>query len=163
MEEGRHRGAVPLQEPQEGDRAVQTEVREPAGARAGRDRRGSVRGAGRARRGAAAARSRAPAARRRRPHDRGRRSRRRGGRDARVKRDGGWHRSPLGVIRRTFEAAYEDNIPFLASALSFDLLLTALPFVVLLLAAVGYLVHHQITTHQIAVHEVLNPILPLAG
>ena len=80
-----------------------------------------------------------------------------------MKRDGGWHRSPLGVIRRTFEAAYEDNIPFLASALSFDLLLTALPFVVLLLAAVGYLVQHQITTHQIDVHEVLERILPLGG
>ena len=80
-----------------------------------------------------------------------------------MKSDGGWHRSPLGVIRRTFEAAYEDNIPFLASALSFDLLLTALPFVVLLLAAVGYLVQHQITTHQIDVHEVLERILPLGG
>jgi len=67
------------------------------------------------------------------------------------------------VIRRTFEAAYEDNIPFLASALSFDLLLTALPFVVLLLAAVGYLVQHQITTHQIDVHELLERILPLGG
>jgi len=80
-----------------------------------------------------------------------------------VKRDGGWHRSPLGVIRRTLEAAFEDNIPFLASALSFDLLLTALPFVVLLLAAVGYLVQHQITTHQIDVHELLERILPLGG
>jgi len=80
-----------------------------------------------------------------------------------VKRDGGWHRSPLGVIRRTLEAAFEDNIPFLASALSFDLLLTALPFVVLLLAAVGYLVQHQITTHQIDVHELLGRFLPLGG
>ncbi len=80
-----------------------------------------------------------------------------------MKRDGGWHRSPLGVIRRTLEAAYEDNIPFLASALSFDLLLTALPFVVLLLAAVGYLVQHQITAHQIDVHELLERILPLGG
>jgi len=80
-----------------------------------------------------------------------------------VKRDGGWHRSPLGVIRRTLEAAFEDNIPFLASALSFDLLLTALPFVVLVLATVGYLVQHQITTHQIAVHELLARFLPLGG
>ena len=80
-----------------------------------------------------------------------------------MKRDGGWHRSPLGVIRRTLEAAYEDNIPFLASALSFDLLLTALPFVVLLLAAVGYLVQHQITTHQIDVHELLGRLLPVGG
>jgi membrane protein len=80
-----------------------------------------------------------------------------------VNRDAGWHRTPLGVIRRTFEAAVEDNIPFLASALSFDLLLTALPFVVLLLAAVGYLVQHQITTRQLDVHELLERLLPLGG
>lgn len=80
-----------------------------------------------------------------------------------MRRDGGWHRSPLGVIRRTLEAAFEDNIPFLASALSFDLILTALPFIVLVLAAVGYLVQHQITTNQIAVHELLARFLPLGG
>ena len=41
-----------------------------------------------------------------------------------MKPEGGWHRSVTGVVRRTLEAAYEDNIPFLASALSFDLILT---------------------------------------
>src|SRR5207247_849426 len=71
-----------------------------------------------------------------------------GGRAARVRHEGGWHRSVTGVVRRTLEAAFEDNIPFLASALSFDLLLTTLPFIILLLAVVGYLVQHQVTTHQ---------------
>jgi len=79
-----------------------------------------------------------------------------------VKADGGWHRSVTGVARRTLEAAYEDNIPFLASALSFDLLLTVFPFVVLLLAVVGYLVQHQITTQQVDVHELLARFLPTA-
>src|SRR5205814_1263182 len=65
---------------------------------------------------------------------------RRGGRAGRVKAEAGWHRSVTGVVRRTLEAAYEDNIPFLASALSFDLLLTVIPFVALLLAVVGGLV-----------------------
>jgi membrane protein len=37
--------------------------------------------------------------------------------------------------------AYEDNILFLGSALTFDALLAALPLVLLLLAAVGYVVH----------------------
>jgi membrane protein len=73
---------------------------------------------------------------------------------------GGWHRSVTGIARRTFEAAFEDNIPFLASALSFDLLLTAIPFVALLLAAVGYLVQHQITTQQVNLHELLGRLLP---
>jgi membrane protein len=74
--------------------------------------------------------------------------------------EGGWHRSVTGVIRRTLEAAYEDNIPFLSSALAFDFLLTAIPFVAVLLATVGYLVQHQIATHQVNVHELLQRFLP---
>jgi len=77
-----------------------------------------------------------------------------------VRHEGGWHRSVTGVVRRTLEAAFEDNIPFLASALSFDLLLTTLPFVILLLAVVGYLVQHQVTTHQVQLHELLARFLP---
>ncbi|MGH7548883.1 MAG: YihY/virulence factor BrkB family protein [Gemmatimonadales bacterium] len=77
-------------------------------------------------------------------------------------REGGWHRSVTGVARRTLEAAYEDNIPFLAGALSFDLFLTIIPFVVLLLAAVGYLVQHQITTQQVNLDELLARLLPSA-
>jgi membrane protein len=58
------------------------------------------------------------------------------------------------------QATVEDNIPFLASALSFDLLLTTIPFIVLSLAAAGYLVHHQVTTRQISLHELLARLLP---
>ena len=77
-----------------------------------------------------------------------------------MNRDGGWHDSIGGVARRALEAAYEDNIPFLASGLSFDLLLTTIPLIVVLLAVVGYLVQHQITTHQVSVHELLARLLP---
>jgi membrane protein len=77
-----------------------------------------------------------------------------------VRAEAGWHRSLTGISRRTLEAAYEDNIPFLASALSFDLLLTVIPFVVLLLATVGYLVQHQVTTQQVELHELLARLLP---
>ena len=77
-----------------------------------------------------------------------------------MKAERGWHRSVTGIARRTFEAAFEDNIPFLASALSFDLLLTIIPFVALLLATVGYLVQHQITTQQVELHELLARLLP---
>jgi membrane protein len=80
-----------------------------------------------------------------------------------VKAGRAWHQSVIGVVRRTLEATYEDNIPFLASALSFDLLLTIFPFVALLLAAVGALVQHQITTHQVELHELLSRLLPTAG
>lgn len=74
--------------------------------------------------------------------------------------DGGWHRSVSGVIRRTVEAAYEDNIPFLASALAFDILLTAIPFVGVVLAIVGYLAQHQIASQQVNVHDLLQRFLP---
>lgn len=77
-----------------------------------------------------------------------------------MNRDGGWHDSITGIGRRTLQAAYEDNIPFLAGGLSFDLLLTTIPFVVLLLAVAGYLVHHQITTYQVSLHELLARFIP---
>jgi len=75
----------------------------------------------------------------------------------------GWHSSVGGTIRRTYQAGFEDNIPFLASGLSFSLLLTAVPFTVLLLGVIGYLVQHQITTQQVSVHELLSRFLPTAG
>jgi membrane protein len=75
----------------------------------------------------------------------------------------GWHSSVWGVITRTLEAAYEDNIPFLASALSFDLILTAIPFLVLLVGVIGTLVQHQITSEQISLAELLGRILPTGG
>ena len=74
--------------------------------------------------------------------------------------EGGWHRTVTGVVRRTLEAAYEDNIPFLASAVSFDILLTAIPFVGLVLAVVGYLAQYQLAIHQLNVHELLERFLP---
>ena len=72
----------------------------------------------------------------------------------------GWHQSVWGVAKRTLEGAYEDNIPFLASALSFDVILTVIPFLVLVLGVVGTLVQHQITTHQIDLPELLQRFMP---
>lgn len=77
--------------------------------------------------------------------------------------EGGWHRSVFGVVRRTVEAASEDNVAFLASAISFDLLLTTIPFAVLLLGAVGYIVAHQSTVQQVDVGTLLAQVLPVAG
>jgi membrane protein len=72
----------------------------------------------------------------------------------------GWHQSIGGVAKRTFEAAYEDNIPFLASALSFDVILTAIPFLIVLVGVLGSLVHYQITTQEISLAELLQRFLP---
>ena len=75
----------------------------------------------------------------------------------------GWHSSVWGVIKRTLEAAYEDNIPFLASALSFDLILTAIPFLVLVLAVLGSMAQHQVMTEQITMAELLGRFMPTGG
>lgn len=80
-----------------------------------------------------------------------------------MSREGGWHRSVPGIARRTLEASYEDNIGFLSSGLSFDLLLTLIPFIFLLLAVLAYLVQHQITSQQISLHELLARLLPGGG
>ncbi len=74
----------------------------------------------------------------------------------------GWASSPIGFVRRVSVAAYEDNIPFLASALTFEALLAAVPFLVLMLAALGYFVH----AGDDAVADVLNLmglLVPSAG
>lgn len=75
-------------------------------------------------------------------------------------RVGGWHRSVSGVLRRTFQAAYEDNVPFLASALAFDLLLTVPPFAILLLGVLGHLVQQRVTTQDLTFHDLIVQFLP---
>jgi membrane protein len=80
-----------------------------------------------------------------------------------VNRDGGWHRSVTGVVRRTVQAAVEDNVPFLASALSFDLLLTIPPFAILLLGIVGHLVQARLASGDIGIHALLGQFVPSLG
>lgn len=75
-------------------------------------------------------------------------------------RVGGWHRTAGGVLRRTFQAAYEDNVPFLASALAFDLLLTVPPFALLLLGVLGHLLQQQVATQDLNIHDVLIQFMP---
>ncbi len=74
----------------------------------------------------------------------------------------GWAFSPLGFVRRVFVGAYDDNILFLGSALTFDALIAALPFVLLLLSALGYFVHSGDDAMQDVV-TLLDRILPRTG
>ena len=75
-------------------------------------------------------------------------------------RFGGWHRSVWGFMRRTLQAADENNVPFLASALTFDALLAAVPFILLLLIALTYLAELQGGASEIDIHQLLAPFLP---
>lgn len=73
----------------------------------------------------------------------------------------GWAFSPIGFVRRVFTGAYDDGILFLGSALAFDALLAALPFALLLLAALGYFVHAGDAPMR-DVQELLARLLPPA-
>lgn len=52
----------------------------------------------------------------------------------------GWAFSPIGFVRRVFIGGYDDNIPFLASALTFDALLWIPALLAVALSGVGYVV-----------------------
>ena len=62
-------------------------------------------------------------------------------------------------MRRVVKAAYEDNIFFLASALTFQALLAALPFGLLALAALGYFLH----AGEEDVVRIFRDLIPSAG
>lgn len=63
-------------------------------------------------------------------------------------------------MRRVWVAAYEDNVFFLASALTFDALVAALPFILLALGFLGYVVQGDRDTLS-SVHALLDRFLPL--
>ena len=62
-------------------------------------------------------------------------------------------------VRRVVTAAYDDNIFFLASALTFQALLAALPFGLLALAALGHFVH----AGEEEVVRIFRDLIPSAG
>jgi membrane protein len=73
-----------------------------------------------------------------------------------------WH-DARNFVRRVYEGAMEDNVPFLASALTFDALLAAIPLALLVLSLIGHLLSVGADTRQIAVHEYLIRLLPEQG
>ena len=70
-----------------------------------------------------------------------------------------WH-DVRGLVVRVYEGAVEANLPFLASGLSFDLLLAAIPFVFLLLSVAGYILSARAGSAQVDINEYLREILP---
>ena len=74
----------------------------------------------------------------------------------------GWAFSPLGFVRRVFLGGYEDNIPFLASGLTFDALLWILPLLAVVLSGFGYAVGGTDQPRALA-HVITGWVLPDAG
>jgi membrane protein len=70
----------------------------------------------------------------------------------------GWAATARGFVRRVFRGAYEDNVAFLASALAFDGLLWALPFLLVALSVFGFLVGGHDPEPE--VRELLRRLLP---
>ncbi len=66
-------------------------------------------------------------------------------------------------VVRVYEGAVEDNVPFLASGLTFDALLAAVPLGLLILALIGHLLSAGALARQVEIHEYLLRMLPSAG
>ena len=70
-----------------------------------------------------------------------------------------WH-DVRNFVWRVFEGAIEDNVPFLASALTFDALLAAIPLGLLILSLIGHFLSVGAGARQLEVHEYLVRLLP---
>lgn len=72
-----------------------------------------------------------------------------------------WH-DVRNFVGRVYEGAAEANVPFLASGLTFDALLAAVPLVFLILSVAGYVLSARADRVDLQVHEYLMQFLPPA-
>ncbi|HXY30739.1 MAG TPA: YihY/virulence factor BrkB family protein [Gemmatimonadaceae bacterium] len=61
---------------------------------------------------------------------------------------------------RLWDIAGEDNISFLAGAIAFNILLAAVPFVLLLLSGLGYLLHQSTAESSASLFAFVDSLLP---
>ncbi len=73
-----------------------------------------------------------------------------------------WH-DVRGFARRVYEGAGEANVPFLASALTFDALLAAVPFGLVVLGVLGYVLHARAAALRLDLAAYLALVLPSYG
>jgi membrane protein len=62
--------------------------------------------------------------------------------------------------KRIWDNAGDDNITFLAGAIAFNILLAAVPFVLLLLSGLGYLLNQNVTESAASVWSFIDQLLP---
>ncbi len=72
-------------------------------------------------------------------------------------------RDVRSFIRRVYEAAAEDNIPFLAGGLTFDALLAAIPLVLLGLVVLGQFLSVRAGAAQVELGDYIRQFLPTYG
>lgn len=70
-----------------------------------------------------------------------------------------WH-DARNFVRRVYEGAMEDNVPFLASGLTFDALLAAIPLGLLILSLIGHLLSAGAGAEQLELRQYLGKFLP---
>ncbi len=71
-----------------------------------------------------------------------------------------WHGSVGGFLHRTLQIADENHIPFLASALTFDALLAAIPFILLLLVGLTHAARLSSAAPPGELNSILEHFLP---
>lgn len=70
-----------------------------------------------------------------------------------------WH-DARNFVRRVYEGTMEDNVPFLASGLTFDALLAAIPLGLLILSLIGHLLSAGAGAEQVDLRQYLGKFLP---
>lgn len=73
-----------------------------------------------------------------------------------------WH-DARNFARRVYEGAVEANVPFLASGLAFDLMLAAIPFGLVILSILGYVLNARASAARVDVAAYLQGLLPDYG
>jgi membrane protein len=73
-----------------------------------------------------------------------------------------WH-DVRNFVHRVWEGAEEANVPFLASGLAFDTLLAAVPFGIVVLGLIGYILNANAVASRLDLTAYLRHLLPSYG
>ena len=71
-----------------------------------------------------------------------------------------WLDATLDFVQRVWRHCGEDDVLFLASGISFDLLLAIVPFALLVISGLGYFLNQSAAASIVTVNEVVNQFLP---
>ena len=75
----------------------------------------------------------------------------------------GWLDASVDFATRVWRHCGEDDVLFLASGISFDLLLAIVPFALLVVSGLGYFLNQSTAASIGTVNDVVNQFLPAQG